>query len=553
MSKRRIGRVVGLFALAATLTACPGGDRAERPTQAQRGGSVVVAEQADMDKPNPIIGESTLDNQLNAIMYRPVLAPWWEDGELHYLTHDRIPTALARSYEFFGPDSASLRYRLVSDAVWSDGQPITAHDVVWTITTMGDPRVGSPRQDYSRNIREVLAEDDSTVVIHFHRRNPEMFFHTAGGVAPRHPYADADLGQLRSHPTITSPVGQLVVSGPFTVGEWVRGQRVVLVPNPNFQPQPNLERVIFRIVPEQTTRLIELQTGNMDVMRQFPFDQMDAVRRQGNIRFERQEARNYDYIGYNPNSHAFFADRDIRRALGLAIDHEGLIRALQMEGFARPAGGPYSPIFRRLYDEREQAPLPYDPEQARQILAGKGWTPGPDGILRNAQGQQLRFTLLTNQGNQRRADVAQIVQQQWRQIGVDARIQIIEFNTFIERQRNRNFEAMIAGWGVGLSPDLQQLWGEPNLPFNTASYDNPQVRELIQQALAQPTEDQAAPIWRQAAAMIVADQPYTWLYYFDEPVAVRERVQNTLVNTLGVYQNLWEWWVTDATRTAATP
>jgi peptide/nickel transport system substrate-binding protein len=151
--------------------------------------------------------------------------------------------------------------------------------------------------------------------------------------------------------------------------------------------------------------------------------------------------------------------------------------------------------------------------------------------------------------------VAQIIQQQWRQIGVDARIQIIEFNTFIERQRTRNYEAMIAGWGVGLSPDLQQLWSDPELPFNVVSYDNPQVRQLIQQALAQPTEERAAPIWRQTAALIVADQPYTWLYYLDEPVAVRERVQGTVINTLGAYQNLWEWWVTDGARTetAATP
>jgi peptide/nickel transport system substrate-binding protein len=549
---RRIYQASGLLALAVMLTACPG-ERAERPTQAQRGGTVVVTEGADMDKPMPIISESSLDNQLNALMYRQVLAPWWEDGELHYLTHDRNPAALARSWEFFGPDSASLRYRLVSDARWSDGQPITAHDVVWSINTQGDPRVASPRQDYNRNIREILAEDDSTVVIHFHRRNPEMFFHTAGGVAPRHLYEGHDPGQLRSHPAVTSPVGNLVVSGPFMIGEWVRGQRVTLVPNPQFQPQPLLERVVFRIIPEQTTRLIELQTGNVDLIAPVPFDQLTAVERQGHIRIERREGRFYDYIGYNPRAHAFFADRDIRRALGLAIDHEGVIQGLQMEGFARPAGGPYSPIFRNLYDEREQAPLPYDPEQARQILASKGWTPGPDGILRNAQGQPFRFILTTNAGNQRRADVAQIVQQQWRQIGVDARIQIIEFNTFIERNRTRNFEAIVGGWGVGLSPDLQQIWGDPDLPFNSVSYDNAQVRQLIQDALAQPTEEQAAPLWRQAAALIVADQPYTWLYYFDEPVGVNERVQGTVINTLSTYQQMWEWWVTAGAGTAATP
>lgn len=551
---RRVGGGAALLACAVALAACGGGDRAERPTEAQRGGTVVVTELADMDKPMTLVSESNLDNQINSLIYRPLLQPWWEDGRLHYHTHDRNPMSLARSYEFFGPDSASLRYRLVSDAVWSDGQPVTAHDAAWTLTAQGDPRVASPRQDYNRNIREIVVEDDTTLVIHFHARNPEMFFHTAGGVAPRHVFADADPAQIRNHPAVTSPTGgNLVVSGPFQIGEWVRGQRVVLVPNPAWQPAPLLERIVFRIIPEQTTRLIELQTGNVDMIRPVPYDQVDIVQRGGDIRIERVEARAYDFIGYNPNAHPFFADPEIRRALGLAIDTDGLIRGLQMEDFARPAGGPYSPIFRDLHDEREQTPLPYDPEQARRILEEKGWTPGPDGILRNAQGQLFRFILTTNAGNQRRADVAQIVQQQWRQIGVDARIQIIEFNTFIERQRTGNYEANVAGWNVGLSPDLQQLWGEPDLPFNVVRYDNPRVRDLMQQALAQPTEELAAPLWRQAAALIVADQPYTWLYYLDEPVGIRERLQGTVVNTLSVYQNAWEWWVTDGARTTATP
>jgi peptide/nickel transport system substrate-binding protein len=552
---RRIWQSSVLLASAAVLAACPGADRAERPTDAQQGGTVVVTEGADMDKPMPLISESSLDNQLQALLYRPLLQSWWEDGELEYVTHDRNPMSLARSYEFFGPDSASLRYRLVSDAVWSDGAPITAHDVVWTLESQGDPRVASPRQDYNRNIREVVAEDDSTVVIHFHQRNPEMFFHSAGTVAPRHVYGEHDVSQLRSHPAVTDPTGgNLVVSGPFMIGEWIRGQRVTLVPNPRWEPTPHLDRVVFRIIPEQTTRLIELQTGNVDMIAPVPFDQLPGIERQGDIRIERREGRFYDYIGYNPRAHEFFADRDIRRALGLAIDHEGVINGLQMEGFATPAGGPYSPIFRNLYDPREQAPLPFEPDEARRILAEKGWTPGPDGILRNPQGQPFRFTLTTNAGNQRRADVAQIVQQYWRRIGVDARIQIIEFNTFIERNRTRNFEAIVGGWGVGLSPDLQQIWGDPDLPFNSVSYDNAEVRRLIQEALAQPTEELAAPIWRRVAALIVADQPYTWLYYFDEPVGVRERVQGTVINTLSTYQNMWEWWVTDGGRGAvATP
>jgi peptide/nickel transport system substrate-binding protein len=551
---RRAVAFAPALACAVALAAC-GGDRADRPGAAQRGGTVVAVEGADMEKPVPLIEETVLDQQLSALLYRPLLQSWWEDGELHYLTHDRNPMALARSYEFFGPDSASMRFRLVSDAVWSDGQPITAHDAVWTMTTRGDPRLASPNLDFNQNVREMIAEDDSTLVVHFHRRNPEMYFHVGGtNIAPRHVFADHDVSQLRSHPVVTNPVGNLVVSGAYTVGEWVRGQRVTLVPNPRFQPQPNLERIVFRVIPEQTTRLIEFQTGNVDMMFPVPYDQVERIRAQPNFRVDRREGRFYEFIGYNPRAHDFFADPEIRLALGLAIDRNALIQGLQMDDFARPAGGVYSPIFRRLHDPETQAPLPHDPDRARQILASKGWTPGPDGILQR-DGRPFRFTLATNSGNQRRADVAQIVQQQWRRIGVDVRIQLIEFNAFIERMTARNFEAVIMGWSVALSPDLSALWGDVDARFNFVSYDNPRVQQLIQQALAQPTDELATPVWRQAAAQITADQPYSWLYFYDEPVGVNERVQGTQINTLSTYQNAWEWWVRDGAgaRAAATP
>jgi peptide/nickel transport system substrate-binding protein len=528
----RVTAVV-LILLVPFLAACPG----DRP---ERGGTAVVAAGADMDKPHTLISESSLDNGINAyFLYRPLLQPWWEDGELSYLTADENPMALARSYEYFGPDSASLRYRLRTDVRWTDGEPVTAHDAAWTLEIQGDPRLASPRQDYNREIREIVVEDDSTLVIHFTRQYPEMLFHTAGGVSPRHPYEGTDPAEMRSHPSIINPVGNLVTSGPFVVGQWIRGQQVVLERNPDFEPQALLDRVVFRIVPEETTRMIELQTGNVDFA-QVPFHFIDDVRAAGHLRIETQERRSYEYISYNPRAHDFFADPDVRRALGLAIDVDGIISGLQMEEFTAAAGGPYAPIFRHVYDPEDQAPLPYDTVQARQILAEKGWVPGSDGILRR-DGVPFRFTLLTNAENRRRVDITQIVERQLRRIGVDVRIQLLEFNTVVDRTTRREFEARVGGWGVGLSPDLWQIWGDPDLPFNYVSYDNPEVRRLMELALEQPTEERAAPYWRQAASLIVADQPYTWLFYYDTPYAVNDRLQGTHVNTLGELQQVWEW------------
>ncbi|MEX1257594.1 MAG: ABC transporter substrate-binding protein [Gemmatimonadota bacterium] len=519
------------------LSACSGGSGSGGTTQ---GSSVTIIEIADISKPHPLISETSLDNGVSAILYRPILGPRWENGELQYLTAEDDVTALARSYEYFGPDSASIRYHLRSDARWSDGRPVTAHDAVWTMETRGDPRTASPRQEYNRQIREIVAEDDSTLVVHFTRRYPEMLFHTGGAVAPRHLYEDTDPAQLRSHPAVNNPGGgNLVVSGPYMIGEWLRGQRLVLVPNPEFQPQPNIQRVVFLPIPEETTRMIELQTGNADMM-QLPFDKLELIRTQSpEIRFEVERGRFYDYIAYNPNAHPFLADPEIRRALGLAIDRPALIAALQIQDYAAPAGGPYAPIFRLLYDPVAHAALPYDTLQAKQILDAKGWIPGPDGT-RVRSGTRFAFTLATNAGNQRRADASQIIQQAWRRIGVDVQLQTLESNTFFDRLNQRNFEAALAGWGVGLAADMSDMWQGDN-PFNQTAFENAEVNRLFDTALSQPTEELAAPYWREAATLIVAEQPYSWLYYMDQVWGVNDRIRNTRIDTLGSYQNIHEW------------
>lgn len=520
---------------AMALAACSGGGGG--------GNQVVIAEGADMDKPNPLVSESALDNSINSILYRPMLAARWENGELLYLTAEESPMALVRSYEFFGPDSASLRYRMRGDVLWTDGRPVTAYDAAWTIETQGRPEVASPRQDYNREIREIVVEDDSTLVLHFTRRYPEIFFHTSGAVVPRHLYEGTDLSQMRSHPSLTDPVGALVTNGPFRLAQWVRGQRVVLERTDDFEPRANLERIIFRIIPEETTRMVELQTGRVDFA-QVPFHFLDEIRNVEDLRIETQEKRSYEYISYNPRAHPFFADPEIRRALGMAINVPGIIAGLQMEEFAVPAGGPYPPIFRRLYDPVGQAPLPYDTMEARRILTEKGWLPGPDGVL-TKDGVPFRFTLLTNAENRRRVDIAQIVERQWRRLGIDTRIQTLEFNTVIDRITRRDYEARVGGWNVGLSADLNQLWGDPDLPFNYVSYDNAEVQRLFREAVEQPTEEEAAEYWRRAASIIVGESPYTWLYYSDTPYAVSNRVQGTRIDTLGAYQEVWAWSIAD--------
>jgi len=525
------------------------GKAAERP---EPGGTAVLAEANDMERPMPLVWQSSLDSDIVDIMYMGLTRSAWRNGRLEYLLSEESPMAMAWHWEYATPDSASLRYRMRSALRWSDGKPITAHDVVWTYRMLKDPRVASPRQEDVAAVDSVKAENDSTVVFYFERRSPEMHFASAMTIAPRHQFEAAGPAGLRTHPTLNDPT-KLVVSGAFRVGAWKPGERITFVPNPHFRPTPLLQSIVIRVVPEMTTRLVELQTGNVDMVRGLATDRIPGLRQRApNLRFEREARRFWEFVAYNPKKVEAFRDPQVRRALGMAIDVPRIIRSLQLAEFTEPSGGPYPPIFKDVYDRERMRPMPFDSAGARRILAARGWTDtNGDGVL-DKDGKPLRFTMLSNSGNQRRADVGLVLQQQWKALGVDARLQQQEFNTFMDRQIEKDYEAVLGGWGVNLNPDLTPLFAS-DAQLNIVSYRDTVGQRLMRQAKEQPTPEKANPLWRAAAERIVQEQPYTWLYFYDQVDAVSDRLRGIHIDTFGAYQNAWEWWIPRARQGRGAP
>ncbi|HWK90508.1 MAG TPA: ABC transporter substrate-binding protein, partial [Longimicrobium sp.] len=222
------------------LAACGGGDeekgdRAGAPKggQPRRGGTAVIAEVTEIQTPMPVTWHGGLDADMMDVMYMGLTAARWGDGRLEFQHSDRSPYALSWHREFVGPDSAAIRYRMRSALRWSDGHPITAHDVVWTYGMYADTTAASPRVDNVALIDSVRAENDSTVVFFFERRYPGMLFDSGLNIAPRHAYQGTRPADLGRHP-VFGRMQDLVVSGPFKVGAYQPGQQLTLVPNPYF-------------------------------------------------------------------------------------------------------------------------------------------------------------------------------------------------------------------------------------------------------------------------------------------------------------------------------
>jgi peptide/nickel transport system substrate-binding protein len=364
---------------------------------------------------------------------------------------------------------------------------------------------------------------------------------------PRHLLGEVAPGQLAAHEYNRRPVG----SGPFRFVSWNPGEALTLEANPQFPEalggRPLLDRIVFRIVPESTTRLTELMTGAIDMNYSVLPDEARQVEQQRGVTLHHYPGREFLYVGWN-NAREPFRDPRVRLAMTYAINRAELIEAL-MFGYAEPASGPVLP-FGPLNPGVD--PLPHDPERARQLLAEAGYTPGPDGILRGPGGQPLSFTLLSSE-NRLRQDISTVIQNQLRQIGVDVQLRVMEFQTLLQQHRDRTYDAVLAGWSLDnfkvnpmplFSCEEARRDGSPN----RAGYCNPQADQLMMVGMRETDGGRARQTWAEFEQLLQRDQPITFLFWTEDMAGVGQRLQGADMDARGKLVNLQSWWIPENRR-----
>lgn len=502
------------------------------------GGKLVVGIPRDIDTFNPLFSESVFAQEINHLMLLG-LADLNEKSEF-------VPE-LAESWES-GDERRSLIYHLRRGARWSDGQPVSAYDVKFSYDLLMDTLVASPHRDVAEYVRQVVVVDSYTVRFEFTQPYPYEVFDTAGEILPRHILENADRKSLRSHPFGRMPLA----SGPFMLKKWDNQQYVELVPNPNyFGGRPFLDRVIFKIIPNQANLLTQLRTGEIDmVIGVSPEDVQPLREANPNVRIHPVSGRVYYYTSYN-QANPMFSEVKVRQALTMAVDRQRIIDAL-LFGYGRPCVGCIPPMLDWAYNDQIQ-PFPYDPVSARQLLAECGWTDHDgDGWL-DKDGRKFDFVLKTDAANQLKSDVAIIIQEQLRKIGISVQIQPVEWTTLLEELRARNFDAYIGGWSASLYVDPTPIFHSSATDiFNYNHYSNPEVDRLIEQGREEIDPQKAAPIWKEMQELVYRDQPYTFLFWIDRIVAINDRFENVTPVPLSSLYGLENWYDRTVSNLAAS-
>ncbi|MFQ5602959.1 MAG: peptide-binding protein [bacterium] len=501
---------------------------AEKSEPAVYGGTLIIGITSDVDSFNPLFGETAFSQEITHLLLLG-LADLNENSEFV----PELATHWERSHDY-----RKLTYYLRKDAVWSDGVPITAEDVKFTFDLLMDRTVASPRQGVTDFIKRVVVNDAHSVTFEFSQSYPDQIFDTAGEILPRHLLEQVPRARLRNHRFGRNPLS----SGPFLLKKWLPQQYIELIPNPMyFAGRPYLDRVIFKIVPDVSNLLIQMQTGEIDMMIGVPPGEVDRLlKKNPQVKIYPVSGRIYYYIGYNLQN-PLFASVAVRRALTLAIDRQGIIDAL-LFGYGRVCVGPVPPILQWAVND-EIKEIPFDPEQAQKLLAAEGWLDrDKDGWL-DKQGQPFKFILKTNTGNQLRSDIAVIVQDRLKKIGIAVEIETIERAALIKALRSKNFEAFMGGWSTSLNLDPTPIFHSASTEqFNFGNYSNPEVDQLIEQGRMEVERTQAIKTWQKFQQIIYQEQPYTFLFWKDRLIAVNAQFKNVNPIPLSALYELEKWY-----------
>jgi len=533
--------------------------------------SLVVAWRDDVESLVSVVPQTSADSEITGLL-NPLMVEVGFDCGLDFSPF------IASSWQF-SPDGRSLAVTLRDDIQWSDGRPVTARDVAFTYELAADPAVGSPRAAFLERMEpggRPAILDDQHLEFRFTTAydRATMMAHALGiETLPQHLLATADRGTLKGHAYNQQPV----VYGPWRVASREPGQTVVLEPNPSWSgPEdhaPKLQRVVFKVLPEPATRLLELEAGTVDMVTGLEVEDAERLAAEHpEIQLLRRGWRAMEYVGWNnidgavyqdllsqagegirpepsqAGPHPLLGDPAVRRALTMALDIDRAMAELLSSSsagqiYAQRAVGTISPNLCQHHAGDIQ-PLPYDGAAAAQALADAGWTDSDGDGVRDKRGRPFRLELMVSSGNARRERIALIVQDALRQVGVDVQITMLDFSAYVDRAVRKDFDALVGGWSADLFVDPSSKWhSSPDQVYNFVSYDNPQVDTLIDQGLSQPDPAQAALSWRQLQASIYRDQPYTFLWWVDEVVAVHGRFRDVEVHPFSAFHHLHRWWV----------
>ena len=522
------------FIAAVALVSCrPAGERSSEDA-GDYGGTLVVAAPGDADVLLPVIAATQLGLQVTGLIF-PRLAEL--PPSLVTVGDSGYRLVLAERVE--RRDSLTLAFDLDARARWQDGHPVTAADVAFTWDLYRDTLTGSQFAVNLAHIDTVVAEDERTVVFRFRRAYPEQFYDATYHlqIMPRHLLDTVARDSLASSAFARDPVG----AGPFRFERWEPGSQLEIVADTGwFRGRPRLDRIVWRVLPDVSTAVTSLIAGDADAMETiFAPDDIQRAEAASDIRLVPYPSPIIGGLTFN-TARPPFDNRELRRALAMALDREQIVRSV----FGRFGDVPNGALTRTVWaSEGEIAQLPFDTAAAARTLDSLGWRLRPGTATRARGGRPLRLTLLVPSTSRVRQQAAVLIQAQWARIGAAVDIRVVEFALFSEREAAGDFEALMFSRTLDPSPSgITQWWTSGGIGHdNAARYASARFDSLMAAATSAPTRQLALERYHAALEQLNLDAPAIFLYSPRNHAAVHRRFQHVVIRPDDWLNTVAEW------------
>ena len=444
-------------------------------------------------------------------------------------------------------DQKTITFKLKENLFWADGTPLTSDDVLFTWRLVTDPNTRTPYASDYLLVKDAQTPNKQTFTVTYEQNYaPALDTWASLQILPKHVLKDEDINNTFFS---RKPTG----SGYYQLDQWINGQQVTLKRNKNStQGQALIEKLTSRIIPDTSSQFLELIADNIDLMNINPIQYQRVFPSREDLKQKiglyKELGNGYTYLGFNLKQ-APFNDPKVRQAMNYAINKEEIIKGVLL-GLGEAIASPYKPGTR--WNNESLSPYPYDPSKALALLKEAGYERNPAGILVK-DGKPFEFEILTNQNKQREM-TAVLVQRRLKEIGIDVKIRVLEWASFINRFiKTGDFKAVVLGWSLSLDPDQFNIWHSSQQgpgQFNFVGYENPRVDELLELGRRELDNDKREEIYHEFSKLLLEDSPIVYLYAGYGLSAINKRIQGIKkpAPPAGIYQNSYEWFIPQSLR-----
>jgi peptide/nickel transport system substrate-binding protein len=505
------------------LEAC--GGNAQTSTQnAVKGGHLVEGVISDIANMNPIFINDTASATVGYLSYARLI---------NVDALGNLIPEMATQVPKVDSDQVTYKVTMRDGLKWSDGQDITADDVVFTFQLMFDPKYSAVtsrfRSQLTAHLDSVTAPDARTVV--FKTKGPYapfIYSFIPIGILPKHVWSQLQPADINSSTMNQVPT---VVSGPMIPVKWDKGTQYQMKRNDLFfKGKTYLDEYFFKVVADAVQVANQLKTGEVDAGGPDP-SQWDSLANVANITRLTYVAPSFDYYIHNldpaktPKA-AIFGDVQVRRALLTAIDRKTVAQKVYF-GLASPADSSVSGA--QWVHTTPRTQYPYSVSKAEQMLDAAGWVKGADGV-RAKNGVRMEWELRTNVGNKVRETLITVLADQWKQVGASVSTNPVQFPQLVTQlSQTRQFEMILLGIAEGLDPDTTQLWSSKSIgggALNGAAYKNPKVDDLLDQAVVTLDREKRKGLYQQIQEILMEDLPAPLVTFPHANWGISKRVKN---------------------------